>query len=126
MIRRKHLPSLRTVLRWFWFRKVLRRKRDIVKDNDCKDYLDSGVDMHRFIKNGVFDRDGYIMEVNRVGKGWVIRNCWGDGHYMCMQCKRLDYDESDLVPSQLPEDEPRRVLNTPTCPLPSISNCTLP
>lgn len=98
------LYDLFIFVRSWWFFKVLGRKRDMVKDRDCGDFEDTGVDINKFLirtKEGVFmDEQAYLRAVVNSGKKPSYtggRNCLADGHYMCYRCHYLDYKLTDLI-----------------------------
>jgi hypothetical protein len=95
---RKALFFIKQLFRYFWYCKILRRKRDIVKDRDCKDFEDTAIPVDLKILNigGEFNEPEYerLMMANGNSLGHP-RTCQGDGHYMCAQCKHLDYENSD-------------------------------
>lgn len=99
------LFDLFVYLRSWWFFKVLRRKRDMVKDRDCKDFEESGVNINKFLirlKDGTvyMDEQAYLQAVKKAGHVPTYtggRECMADGHFKCYECLYLDYKLSDLI-----------------------------
>jgi hypothetical protein len=95
---------IRQTCRFFWYKKVLGRKRDIVKDRDCRDFNEAGVNINKFIIKAPDGRvflneleylKATVMKAPKVNLR--ARPCQGDGHYKCYECQLLNYHDTDLL-----------------------------
>lgn len=98
------LFNTRRILLSYWYFAVLGRKRDRRKDYDCKYFEESGVFIKKFETIYGFDDKLYEAALfnKKIATGkpkrlGANRDCDGDGHYKCLECMKLNYDNSDLI-----------------------------
>lgn len=92
-----HLYALWRYLVSCWYFKILGRKRDRDKDHDCKYFEESNVNISKFQNKDGFDEEKYLDALRNAGKPANRQECYGDGHYKCYECMKLDYINSDLI-----------------------------